>query len=371
MSHWSLVFLFIAICAQTISSQYPYSVYNNVPQGGFYFPPDVPNRFQTNQRPTTTSRPIYRPPNNNWIYNEPFTTRRTTQWTTTQRSTTQRVTPPQFNNVGRISQESKRKQFNFILSHKLIFISIECQEYSKQVNASDQAGNLFLPGAPVISLPNCDFSSGLIIGGIVTAPGEFPHMAAIGYRKLNRQLIFGCGGSLISEQFVLTAAHCSRAQGLRPSIVRLGDQNLFKKDSTLPEIEIPIGKFIPHEHYSFKTRQNDIALIELQFPILFSKNVRPACLWQSQSIGRSDSIATGWGYTKYSSGVVSDDLMKVSLNIEDTNICASDFGESGYVVNGKHICAGNLKGGEDTCAGGELDKFTIVINKMTNSNSFS
>lgn len=57
---------------------------------------------------------------------------------------------------------------------------------------------------------NCDISTGLIVGGVAANSGEFPHMAAIGFPDLDGGVIFGCGGSLISENFVLTAAHCSR-----------------------------------------------------------------------------------------------------------------------------------------------------------------
>lgn len=48
----------------------------------------------------------------------------------------------------------------------------------------------------------------LVVGGVVANEKEFPHMALIGYRSNFGELTFGCGGSLISDRFVLTAAHC-------------------------------------------------------------------------------------------------------------------------------------------------------------------
>lgn len=59
-----------------------------------------------------------------------------------------------------------------------------------------------------VTLDTCDISAGLITGGIEANPREFPHMAAIAYKDERGDVAFGCGGSLISDWFVLTAAHC-------------------------------------------------------------------------------------------------------------------------------------------------------------------
>lgn len=137
----------------------------------------------------------------------------------------------------------------------------KCKEYTELAKNSILLGSLsFRPSIQTIKSEQCGATQGLIVGGENAKPGEFPHMAALGYPYLNG-IKYQCGGTLISDRYVLTAAHCRLTNNLKPSLVRLGDHNLRTKEANLPEESVPIVKFISHEQYDLKSSKNDIAII--------------------------------------------------------------------------------------------------------------
>lgn len=95
---------------------------------------------------------------------------------------------------------------NLFLKYKSIFsFNSECEHYSDLINHFDWNPSV---------LAKCNLAAvPLIIGGSKVERTEFPHMAAIGFGELNHPT-YSCGGSLISDRFVLTAAHCMKHREL-------------------------------------------------------------------------------------------------------------------------------------------------------------
>lgn len=239
---------------------------------------------------------------------------------------------------------------------------IVCDEYKKAVKKK----NIFYGGSNEnysIDDTDCELFVGLIVGGAKTKNGEFPHMAALGAASFDGEIEFYCGGSLISDQFILTAAHCKDSRFANNLIARLGDQNIRNRQDGLNELDVPITKIIKHDRYSKATRQHDIALARLSRQIAFTKFIRPACLWQDNQIRNERAIATGWGHTEFV-GASSDELLKVILDIQHLENCQNVFDETSFVINENQICAGVDQGGADTCQGGE----PMIVDRWKNSN---
>lgn len=91
----------------------------------------------------------------------------------------------------------------------IISFTIECLEYSELVYENETIPAR-IPGAlPVVQrVDKCSFKVvQLIVGGTAAAAKEFPHMARLGYGNSNI-VQWECGGTIISNRFILTAGHC-------------------------------------------------------------------------------------------------------------------------------------------------------------------
>lgn len=131
----------------------------------------------------------------------------------------------------------------------------------------------------------------------------------------------------------------------------MGAQNLNQTTPSQQDIKIVI--IILHPKYQSSSYYHDIALLKLGKRIEFSKNIRPACLWQLPNIDIPLTIATGWGQTEFM-GRKSDDLQKVDLKVIEQKICKDLYRKERRLPRGiidEQFCAGHLEGGKDTCQG--------------------
>ncbi|XP_033341642.2 venom protease [Megalopta genalis] len=231
----------------------------------------------------------------------------------------------------------------------------KCEEYSRAVY------QLVIP--PLLSVDSqavnvsvCAIKSRkLIVGGKKADPKEFPHMAAIGFDG-PEGVIFSCGGSLISERYVLSAAHCFYSvEWGPPTWVRVGDMNLERTDDKAKPQQVKIIERLRHPDYKRPAMYHDIGLLKLKSPVTFDAWVRPLCLPYFVPDTANEKVATavGWGKVDWGDENGSNDLLKVTINLVDNDRCNRSVRDDRVVPRGVidnwQICAGEP--GKDTCQG--------------------
>jgi len=161
-----------------------------------------------------------------------------------------------------------------------------------------------------------------IVGGQETGVNEYPWQILLNTRRGWR--VYTCGGSLISDQWVLTAAHCVD-QGTKESNLTL---SLGEHDTTnqveADTVVMDVKEIIIHGKYDPKNYFYDFALLKLTSKINFKSHphIRPICLpaFSYKDYSGYVATATGWGHTS-SGGSNSPHLLEVDLTVSTPTEC--------------------------------------------------
>ncbi|XP_031640193.1 melanization protease 1-like [Contarinia nasturtii] len=191
---------------------------------------------------------------------------------------------------------------------------------------------------------------------------EFPWMVALGYVDEKNKINFKCVGTIISNFFILTAAHCTTL-ARQLSVVRIG-LNLIDDDMMNPNSpqNHNIEQIIRHPNYSSTSSKNDIALIRVTRSIEFSEFSRPACLQtlSSDINPKANLIVTGWGMISTARRNRSNVLLKANMTTLPLEECNSTIFEYNQHPNGasfrngvseSQYCARDVRMKSDSCQG--------------------
>ena len=208
------------------------------------------------------------------------------------------------------------------------------------------------PGEPAVPVTS------RIVGGEPAQPGEIPWQVALWDMEFDSW--WGCGGSVIAPEWVLTAAHCVTeftggvlsADLIGASVGRLliqGDEG-----TTIAASEVIINQDFDHS-----TLSSDIALLRLEQPVVFSDTVLPIALADSSNSALysagTPALVSGWGSRQYDAPDFPDELYKVTVPVVDRATCDQNYQDNASSPPGSidetMVCAGLPEGGKDACYG--------------------
>jgi len=202
-----------------------------------------------------------------------------------------------------------------------------------------------------------------IVGGDNSRANTWPWAVAIFQRSSRdpNKKQFICGGSILNDQWVVSAAHCVvRYEGKMTAndfFVKVGAHDLRDSGEF-----IEVAEVTPHENYRAWRRYNDISLFKLKTKLDFTKaNLRPVCMateeMDKMDLTGKNATVIGWGTTSFQ-GDIAKNLMEVSVPVVSNEECDQAYSsvEGSAVsypegINHNFVCAGEKEGGKDSCQG--------------------
>ncbi|KAL3441852.1 trypsin-like cysteine/serine peptidase domain-containing protein [Aspergillus insuetus] len=183
------------------------------------------------------------------------------------------------------------------------------------------------------------FAEEAIVGGDEASIEEYPYQIQL---LSNGRLI--CGGSIISNQYVVTAGHCTDGASASSLSIRAGSSS-----SSGGGTVVRVSSIAQHPDYDAATTNNDISILTLAEDLTFGSGIQAVDLPTSSALptAGTTAIATGWGALQ-EGGSVSETLQYVEVPIVSKSQCASDY-QGFNEITESMVCAG--ESGKDACQG--------------------
>ncbi|XP_053753056.1 putative serine protease 42 isoform X3 [Panthera pardus] len=155
----------------------------------------------------------------------------------------------------------------------------------------------------------CGQVNAKILGGQEAEDGKWPWQVSVRIRGKHV-----CGGSLITQQWVLTAGHCILSRFHYD--VKMGDRSVYKE---ITSVLVPVRDIIVHPQLSVVgTIQKDLALLQLLYPVNFTMTIQPICIPQKTFRVEAGTTCwvTGWGRKEeYGGDLITSVLHEVDQDI--------------------------------------------------------
>ncbi|XP_055536991.1 brachyurin-like [Wyeomyia smithii] len=197
-----------------------------------------------------------------------------------------------------------------------------------------------------------------ITNGREAAPGQFPYQVALLSQYAESTAL--CGGSILTSNYVLTAAHC--VQDALGGTAILGAHNRMANEDSQQRIGFGMSGITLHSEYSPTNLRNDIAVVQLNNPIEFNERVQPVILptaTDNRTFSGMTGTVSGFGVTSDGSQTASNVVRFTANPIITHATCLETWGSNSSVIQEQNMCLSGA-GGRSTCSGDSGSPLTVV-----------
>uniref|UniRef100_A0A8C8WHU2 Peptidase S1 domain-containing protein n=1 Tax=Panthera leo TaxID=9689 RepID=A0A8C8WHU2_PANLE len=192
--------------------------------------------------------------------------------------------------------------------------------------------------------PGCGQVNAKILGGQEAEDGKWPWQVSVRIRGKHV-----CGGSLITQQWVLTAGHCILSRFHYD--VKMGDRSVYKE---ITSVLVPVRDIVVHPQLSVVgTIQKDLALLQLLYPVNFTMTIQPICIPQKTFRVEAGTTCwvTGWGRKEEYGETVRQEVDQDIIHHEKCNEMIQKAMKTTRDVVLEGMLCGYKGAGKDLCQG--------------------